>query len=145
MLDSYKSAPRNAVRNDLNRQINKITDKIIKKELLNIKIQPLPNGYALTVNKSEYMYFNPKELLEGFIYHVGLEELDEVDNETRLDIIAASLTWKENGEAIKELIKQKKINEKLENANKRLQNNIKRLEMKFGKVANDDNNDGDYE
>ena len=109
------------------------------KELLNIKIQTLPNGYSLNVDNKAYMYFNAKELLDGFIYHVGLEELDEVDNETRRDIIAASVTWKENGEAIKELIKQKEINEKLENANKRLQNKIKRLEMKFGKVANDDN------
>ena len=113
----------------------------MKKELLNIKIQPLPNGYALTVGSEEYMYFTLEKLLEGFLYHVGLEELDEVDNETRRDIITASLTWKENGEAIKELIKQKKINEKLENANKRLQNNIKRLEMKFGKVTKNDDDD----
>lgn len=111
------------------------------KELLNIKIQTLPNGYALDVEKKSYMYYNLEELLDGFVYHIGLEELDDVDNETRRDIIAASLTWKENGEAIKELIKQKKINEKLENANKRLQNNIKRLEMKFGKVNNDDDDE----
>jgi hypothetical protein len=109
------------------------------KNLLNIKVRTVPNGYVLDLENKSYMYYNLSELLDGFIYHVGLEELDEVDNETRRDIIAASVTWKENGEAIKELIKQKEINEKLENANKRLQNKIKRLEMKFGKVANDDN------
>ena len=111
------------------------------KNLLNIKVQTVHNGYVLDLENKSYMYYNLSELLDGFIYHVGLEELDEVDNETRRDIITASLTWKENGEAIKELIKEKKINEKLENANKRLQNNIRRLEMKFGKVANDDNDE----
>ena len=111
------------------------------KNLLNIKVQTVPNGYVLDLENKSYMYYNLSELLDGFIYHVGLEELDEVDNETRRDIIAASLTWKENGDAIKELIKQKKINEKLENANKRLQNNIKRLEMKFGKVAKNDDDE----
>lgn len=111
------------------------------KNLLDINVQTVPNGYVLDLENKSYMYYNLSELLDGFIYHVGLEELDEVDNETRRDIITASLIWKESGEAIKELIKQKKINEKLENANKRLQNNIKRLEMKFGRVAKDDDND----
>lgn len=111
------------------------------KELLNINLRTIPNGYALNVDGKAYMYFNAKELLEGFIYHVGLEELDEIDAEARLDIITAAMTWKENGKAIKELIKQKKANERLENTNKRLQNSVKNLKMKLVKVANDDDDD----
>lgn len=113
----------------------------MEKELLKINLRTIPNGYTLNVDDKAYMYFNAKELLEGFIYHVGLEELDEIDAETRLDIITAAMTWKENGKAIKELIKLKKANERLENTNKRLQNKIKNLKIKLGKVANDDEDD----
>lgn len=117
----------------------------MKKELLNIKIQPLPNGYALTVNKSEYMYFNPKELLEGFIYHVGLEELDEVDSETRHNIIAAAIAWKENGKAIKELVKLREEYERIESQNKNFKTKLDRANKTIKKLNNNKNNVDDDE
>ena len=51
----------------------------MEKSLLNIKLRTIPNGYILDVEKKSYMYYNLSELLDGFIYHIGLEELDEVE------------------------------------------------------------------
>lgn len=44
-----------------------------------IKVETAPNGYSLTVNGNQYFYFNPVSLMEGFIYHVGLIELKNID------------------------------------------------------------------
>ena len=87
------------------------------KNLLNIKVRTVPNGYVLDIEKKSYMYYNLSELLDGFIYHIGLGELDEVDDETRRNIIAASVTWKENGSSVKELLSYKEKCERLERSN----------------------------
>lgn len=94
------------------------------KNLLNIKLRTIPNGYILDVEKKSYMYYNLGELLDGFIYHIGLEELDEVDNETRRNIIAASVTWKENGSSTKELLAYKEKCERLERSNEFLKKQV---------------------
>ena len=94
------------------------------KNLLNIKVRTVPNGYVLDLENKSYMYYNLSELLDGFIYHVGLEELDEVDDETRRDIIAASVAWKENGCAVKELLSYKEKCERLERSNEILKKQV---------------------
>ena len=94
-----------------------INKKIMGKNLLNIKLRTVPNGYVLDIEKKSYMYYNLSELLDGFIYHIGLGELDEVDDETRRNIIAASVTWKENGSSAKELLSYKEKCERLERSN----------------------------
>jgi len=96
----------------------------MEKSLLNIKLRTIPNGYILDVEKKSYMYYNLGELLDGFIYHIGLEELDEVDDETRRNIIAASVAWKENGCAVKELLSYKEKCERLERSNEALKKQV---------------------
>ena len=48
------------------------------RDKLVINVRTVPNGYTLDIEKGEkkqgFMYFNPKKLLDGFIYHVGFEE-----------------------------------------------------------------------
>lgn len=60
---------------------------------LRVKVETLPNGYALTVNGEEYMYFNGRELLAGMFYHVGLEKLDYIDADHVEMLMEAILTW----------------------------------------------------
>ena len=94
------------------------------KNLLNIKVRTVPNAYILDVEKKSYMYYNLEALLDGFIYHIGLGELDEVDDETRRNIIAASITWKENGSSTKELLAYKEKCERLERSNEFLKKQV---------------------
>ncbi len=54
----------------------------MENKLKEIKVLTLPNGYSLTVGRERYMYFNENDLLEGFLYHVGLEETKAVDKNT---------------------------------------------------------------
>jgi len=55
-----------------------------KKNLPKIKVSTLPNGYALTMEDQEYMYFNEIDLLAGFMGHVGMREVDYADRGTIL-------------------------------------------------------------
>lgn len=73
-----------------------------KKDKLVINVRTVPNGYTLDIEKGEkkqgFMYFNPKKLLDGFIYHVGFEELGEVSEEFRAEVMKAAIAWQDNGE-----------------------------------------------
>lgn len=94
---------------------------------LKIQVTTIPNGYALTVGSEDYMYFTKAALLEGFMYHVGLEELSAVDEETMRDFIAASIAWRDNAEAVKSLVGIRKENELLIKQINNLKKQVKRL------------------
>lgn len=64
-----------------------------EKEKLKVTVETLPNGYALTVGREEYMYFNERDLLAGIWYHVGLEKLDYVSAENIELLLEAILSW----------------------------------------------------
>ena len=49
-----------------------------KKEKLNVKVITAPNGYILDIGSHGFFYFTLDKLLEGFIYHIGFNELGEV-------------------------------------------------------------------
>lgn len=84
------------------------------KQLTNIKVETVPNGYALDVDDARYMYFNIEELLQGFMYHIGLEELGATSSKTMSEFIAASMEWRaDEGETTKELLRLRKQNEAL--------------------------------
>lgn len=86
------------------------------KQLLNIKVETVPNGYALDVDDARYMYFNIEELLQGFMYHIGLEELGTTNSKTISEFIAASMEWRaDEGKTTKELLRLRKQNEALTN------------------------------
>ena len=62
-----------------------------KKNLSKIKLSTLPNGYALTVEGKEYMYFNEIDLLAGFMGHVGMREVDYADRGTILSSLMSAM------------------------------------------------------
>lgn len=62
-----------------------------KKNLSKIKVSTLPNGYALTVDDQEYMYFNEIDLLAGFMGHVGMREVDYADRGTILSSLMSAM------------------------------------------------------
>ena len=69
-----------------------------------VKILTVPNGYTLDINKGGtdhgYLYFTLSKLLEGFIYHIGMEELHAITNDQIHDLIEASMTWRDKRENI---------------------------------------------
>lgn len=80
-----------------------------KKELKNITVQTLPNGYSLTFDGMKqsqgYMYFNEEKLLEGFMLHIGLHMTDQLSTETMQDFIVAAMNWNDNEKCVKEIEK----------------------------------------
>ena len=85
------------------------------KELLNIKIQTLPNGYALTVGGEEYMYFTLEKLAHGFLYHVCLGELGAASNEDIKTFLDAAVVYRaDDGQIAKKMTKLANENERLQ-------------------------------
>ena len=88
------------------------------KKLKRITIEMLNNGYCLKFDGMKepggYMYFSPEKLLEGFMVHIGLEELDALDTTTMQDFIVSAASWKEKKECMAEI-------ERLNRQNKQIQ------------------------
>lgn len=107
----------------------------------NISLRKVNNGYSLSVDGNDYFYFNKAALLEGFMYHVGLEELGALDADTMRDFLTAAIVWKDQKETVKELLKVKKENETLNNMinTARKQNRILRDKLeKYENSTEDD-------
>ena len=99
------------------------------KEFRQINVKTLPNGYALTVGECSYMYYNEKDLLEGFMYHVGLSENDYADKESIEEFLSASIVYRsDNGITAKKMLKTEKENESLRSMCDTLRKRIKALE-----------------
>ena len=88
------------------------------KKLKRITIEMLNNGFCLTFDGMKepggYMYFSPEKLLEGFMVHIGLEELDALDTTTMQDFIVSAASWKEKKDCMAEI-------ERLNRQNKQIQ------------------------
>lgn len=70
-----------------------------KEKLININVHNLPNGYSLTVGSQEYMYYNPMDLLAGFMVHVGLQETQYMEKGNILTMLFQLLVgeqWEDN-------------------------------------------------
>lgn len=70
------------------------------KDLLKISVQTLPNGYSLSVNKEEYMYFNVIELVAGFLAHVGLCDTKEMERGDIITMLFQTMVGKAWGETV---------------------------------------------
>lgn len=71
--------------------------------LIKINVRNLPNGYALTVGSQEYMYYNPMDLLAGFMVHVGLQQTDYMEKGNILTMLFQILVgeqWEDNVNAM---------------------------------------------
>ncbi len=95
------------------------------KELKRITVETIPNGYSLTVDGNKYMYFTAYELLEGFMYHVGLEELEATDRQTIKEFLSAAFVWRADDEKVA----QKMVSLQKENAllQERCKNQVARI------------------
>ena len=62
-----------------------------KKELKKILLKTVPNGYSLTVEGTECMYFNETDMLAGFLTHVGLCETANMDRGTILSTLFSAM------------------------------------------------------
>ena len=74
-----------------------------KKELIDINVHKLPNGYSLTVGTQEYMYHNPMDLLAGFMVHVGLQQTEYMEKGNILTMLFQLLVgeqWEDNVNAM---------------------------------------------
>ena len=88
------------------RKAKPIEKPILKRKLPMIKVETLPNGYALRfdgMKNDGYMYFTPAKLLEGFMLHIGLDMTEELDIETMQDFIVAATQWNDNKKCIGEI------------------------------------------
>ena len=71
-----------------------------KKELQNIAIKTVANGYILTVGTVDYMAFSQEQLINIFFAHVAIGKKNFLEHETAEALIEAAATWKEKGDAI---------------------------------------------
>ena len=74
-----------------------------KEKLIKINVRNLPNGYALTVGSQEYMYYNPMDLLAGFMVHVGLQQTEYMEKGNILTMLFQLLVgeqWEDNVNAM---------------------------------------------
>ena len=65
-----------------------------------ISIETLPNGYAMTVDGKEYLYFNVEDLIAGFFTHVAIEKTEYLDKDMVEGLMIAAATWKTVGDAL---------------------------------------------
>lgn len=72
----------------------------MKHHLPQIKIETLANGYALTVDDKEYMYFSADDLIAGFFAHVAVGKNGYLDKDMVQGILIAAETWATVGDAL---------------------------------------------
>lgn len=62
-----------------------------ERNLMKISLRTVSNGYTLTVDESEFMYFNEVDLLAGFMAHVGLSETGYMDKGAILNTLFSAM------------------------------------------------------
>ena len=72
----------------------------MKKTKPKISVETLPNGYALTLDDNEYMYFDVEQLIAGFFTHVAVRKTEYLDKEMAQGILIAAASWKTVGDAL---------------------------------------------
>lgn len=80
------------------------------KDQIKVRVATVSNGYTLDLTidgqKQGYMYFNVEELLEGFMYHVGLLEVSPYGKAEIREFLDAASKWQDNGLLVKELLQK---------------------------------------
>ena len=80
------------------------------KDRIKVRVATVSNGYTLDLaiegQKQGYMYFNVEELLEGFMYHVGLLEVSPYGKAEIREFLDAASKWQDNGLLLKELLQK---------------------------------------
>lgn len=72
-----------------------------------VRVQTLPNGYSLEFDgmlaKGGYMYFTLKDLLKGFMLHIGLNITEQLNMQNIDDFIETAMNWRENSKCVAEI------------------------------------------
>ena len=71
-----------------------------KRKLPLIKVETLPNGYALTVGKHEYLALSAESLVDIFFTHVAIDLLEYINRDMAAGLLQAAATWPTVGEAL---------------------------------------------
>lgn len=119
-------------------------------EKLKVSVQTLPNGYSLEINnKEKFMYHSIDGLLEGIMYHVGLEELGCVDTASIKDFLTAAVVWRADKKGISKQIKRlTEENERLTSICENLRTQLRRARNALNELTNkqdDENGEQDDE
>jgi chromosome segregation ATPase len=72
----------------------------MKKDIVKIAIETVPNGYRLQVNGENFMYLTETDLLAGFISHVGLQKNGAMERGTILSGLFYAMLGDEYAEAV---------------------------------------------
>lgn len=73
-------------------------------KLRKISVKTIPNGYTLDVEgMNGFMYSSMKDLVDGFLYHVGMEMPNPCSKETIAGALEASACWKDSRKAAEEI------------------------------------------
>ena len=99
-----------------------------KKNKLVINVRTVPNGYTLDIEEDG--------IKNGFMYPVGFEELGEVTEEFRAEVMKAAIAWQDNGKLVK-------LNLKYEAKIKELKTRVATLEKLLDKKKTKDENADD--
>ena len=71
-----------------------------KKNFPLIKVETLPNGYALTVKTHEYLALSAESLIDIFFTHVAIGELEYINRDMAAGLLQAAATWQTISEAL---------------------------------------------
>jgi hypothetical protein len=85
-----------------------------KKDLQNIAVRTVSNGYILTVGTIDYMAFSIEQLVNCFFAHVAVGKKAYLDSETAEALVEAAATWKDQGEAYEAVAKWMSLARKAE-------------------------------
>lgn len=102
-----------------------------------IRVESLPNGYSLTVNKQKYMAFTPERLMEEMFVHVGLGLDSYMNRDTISDLMTACATWPDAKDGLVALKKLQEENTKLNGTIENLKNIQRRQENMIEQLRGD--------
>ena len=111
-----------------------------KKNLRNLMVQTLPNGYMLRVGERDYLYFDGKSLIRGIIIHAGLRSSEFLTADDAQVLLDMALEWadrekllnhvrnlEQNVDKLKQgLAYREKVVEGLRRANRNLREKMRR-------------------
>lgn len=66
---------------------------VSKPKKIKITLMTVPNGYSLDVDGVGYMYYDTTSLIEGIIYHIGLQQSKWADKETIKALLTVAAQW----------------------------------------------------
>lgn len=65
-----------------------------------VSVETLPNGYAITIDRNEYMCFTVEQLVGEVFVRLALGELDYMNKDTITAVLETAARWKDVREAM---------------------------------------------